>query len=172
VSPGLTYQTSAISLVMTPIRSRGSLPRTPSGLKSWDARCGRSLGARYTHTSLGWATNLGPGRGSARETADEPGGDPDPVRHLTRKPGGLMPRARARAVRPGDGNALYLVSGDRHGRRGPVRGPSHPCKRCNQRYRRHDSVVSVQLARSVHEAVLLIIRRSWVRAPPAPLYRT
>ena len=27
---------------------------------------------------------------------------------------------------------------------------------------------SVQLARLVHEAVLLIIRRSWVRAPPAP----
>ena len=52
--------------------------------------------------------------------------------------------------------------------RGPVRGPSHLCKRCNQRYRRHDSVVSVQLALLVHGAVLLIIRRSWVRAPPAP----
>jgi hypothetical protein len=53
-------------------------------------------------------------------------------------------------------------------RRGPVRGPSHPCKRCNQRHRRHDSVVSVQLACTVHGAVVLIIRRSWVRAPPAP----
>ena len=29
-------------------------------------------------------------------------------------------------------------------------------------------MVSVQLARTVQEAVLLIIRRSWVRAPPAP----
>ena len=27
---------------------------------------------------------------------------------------------------------------------------------------------SVQLARTVHRAILLIIRRSWVRAPPAP----
>jgi hypothetical protein len=53
-------------------------------------------------------------------------------------------------------------------RRGPVRGPSHPCKRCDQRHRRHDSVVSVQLAHPVHGAVVLIIRRSWVRAPPAP----
>src|SRR5690242_12416678 len=54
-------------------------------------------------------------------------------------------------------------------RRGPVRGPSHPCKGCNERYRRHGSVASVQLARRLQEAVLLIIRRSWVRAPPAPL---
>src|SRR5438093_8317060 len=53
-------------------------------------------------------------------------------------------------------------------RRGPVRGPSHPCKGCNERYRRHGSVASVQLARRLQEAVLLIIRRSWVRAPPAP----
>jgi len=30
------------------------------------------------------------------------------------------------------------------------------------------SVPSVQLARVVHGGVLLIIRRSWVRAPPAP----
>ena len=30
------------------------------------------------------------------------------------------------------------------------------------------SVSSVQLARIVHGAVVLIIRRSWVRAPPAP----
>jgi len=53
-------------------------------------------------------------------------------------------------------------------RRGPVRGPSHPCKGCNERYRRHGSVASVQLARRLQEAILLIIRRSWVRAPPAP----
>jgi hypothetical protein len=53
-------------------------------------------------------------------------------------------------------------------RRGPVRGPSHPCKGCNERYRRHGFVASVQLARRLQEAVLLIIRRSWVRAPPAP----
>jgi hypothetical protein len=52
--------------------------------------------------------------------------------------------------------------------RGPVRGPSHLCKWCNQRYRRHDSVVSVQLALLVHGTVLLMIRQSWVRAPPAP----
>jgi len=37
-----------------------------------------------------------------------------------------------------------------------------------QRYRRHGSVVSVQVVRTMHGAVLLIIRRSWVRAPPAP----
>ena len=49
-----------------------------------------------------------------------------------------------------------------------VRGPSHPCKRCNQGHRWHDSVVSVQLALVAHGAVVLIIRRSWVRAPPAP----
>src|ERR1035438_1717084 len=53
-------------------------------------------------------------------------------------------------------------------RRGPVRGPSHPCKRRNQGHRRHGFVSSVQLVCMVHEAVLLIIRRSWVRAPPAP----
>jgi hypothetical protein len=29
-------------------------------------------------------------------------------------------------------------------------------------------VVSVQLVRTMHGAVVLIIRRSWVRAPPAP----
>jgi hypothetical protein len=29
-------------------------------------------------------------------------------------------------------------------------------------------VVSVQVVRAMHRAVLLIIRRSWVRAPPAP----
>src|SRR5579859_5844449 len=52
--------------------------------------------------------------------------------------------------------------------RGPVRGPSHLCKQCNRGHQRHVSVVSVQLARTVHRAVLLIIRRSWVRAPPAP----
>jgi len=32
-------------------------------------------------------------------------------------------------------------------------------------------VVSVQAVRTMHRAVLLIIRRSWVRAPPAPLHR-
>jgi mRNA interferase RelE/StbE len=53
-------------------------------------------------------------------------------------------------------------------RRGPVRGPSHPCKRCNQGHQRRGSVVSVQVVRTMHKAVLLIIRRSWVRAPPAP----
>jgi len=52
--------------------------------------------------------------------------------------------------------------------RGPVRGPSHPCKRCDQRHRRHETVPSVQLARLERQARLLIIRRSWVRAPPAP----
>ena len=53
-------------------------------------------------------------------------------------------------------------------RRGPVRGPSHPCNRCDQRHRRHDSVVSVQVAHRERRAAVLIIRRSWVRAPPAP----
>ena len=43
------------------------------------------------------------------------------------------------------------------------------CKQCNQGHRWHDSVVSVQLVRTMHGAVVLIIRRSWVRAPPAPL---
>jgi len=51
---------------------------------------------------------------------------------------------------------------------GPVRGPSRPCKWCNQGHRRHGSVVSVQVVRMMHRAVVLIIRRSWVRAPPAP----
>ncbi len=46
----------------------------------------------------------------------------------------------SRAVRA---NAPSLASGARCGGRGPVRGPSHLCKRCNQRHRRHDSVVSV-----------------------------
>jgi hypothetical protein len=52
--------------------------------------------------------------------------------------------------------------------RGPVRGPSHRCKQRNHGHWRHGSVVSVQLACTVHGAGLLIIRRSWVRAPPAP----
>jgi hypothetical protein len=52
--------------------------------------------------------------------------------------------------------------------RGPVRGPSHRCKQCNQGHRWHDSVVFVQQVRTVHGAGVLIIRRSWVRAPPAP----
>src|ERR1700685_587052 len=53
--------------------------------------------------------------------------------------------------------------------RGTGRGPSHRCKQCNQGHRRHGSVVSVQVVRTMHEAVVLIIRRSWVRAPPVPL---
>ena len=52
--------------------------------------------------------------------------------------------------------------------RGPVRGPSHRCKQCNQGHLWHDSVVSVQLVRTMHGTVVLIIRRSWVRAPPPP----
>jgi hypothetical protein len=52
--------------------------------------------------------------------------------------------------------------------RGPARGPSHRCKQCNQGHRRHDFVVSVQLALPERRARLLIIRRSWVRASPAP----
>ena len=51
-------------------------------------------------------------------------------------------------------------------RRGPVRGPSHLCERCNQRHRWHGYVVPVQVARPERRAVLLIIRRSWVRARP------
>ena len=47
-------------------------------------------------------------------------------------------------------------------RRGPVRGPSHLCKRCNQDHRWHRSVVSVQAAQLERRAGLLIIRRSWV----------
>lgn len=43
------------------------------------------------------------------------------------------------------------------------------CKQCNERHRRHDSAVSVQAARPERRAVLLIIRRSRVRALPAPL---
>src|SRR5260370_29782805 len=65
---------------------------------------------------------------------------------------------------------LRTVAGLRIGRRGrgPVCGPSHLCNQCAQGHRRHGSVVSVQLARMMHEAVPLIIRRSWVRAPPPP----
>ena len=48
------------------------------------------------------------------------------------------------------------------------RGPSHLCKRCNQGHRWHRSVVSVQAAHLERRAGLLIIRRSWVEAPPAP----
>src|ERR1700751_4284628 len=46
--------------------------------------------------------------------------------------------------------------------RGPVRGPTHPGNRCNQGYRWHGSVVSVQVAHPKRRAVVLIIRRSWV----------
>jgi len=53
-------------------------------------------------------------------------------------------------------------------RRGPVRGPSYPCMQCNEGHRWHGSVVSVQAAHLERRAVVLIIRRSWVRAPPAP----
>ena len=57
--------------------------------------------------------------------------------------------------------------------RGPVRGPSHLCNQCAQGHRRHGFAVFVQLARTMYETVLLIIRRSWVRAPPAaPLCET
>jgi hypothetical protein len=42
------------------------------------------------------------------------------------------------------------------------------CQLCNQGHRRHGSVASVQAVRPMRRAVLLIIRRSWVRAPPAP----
>ena len=52
--------------------------------------------------------------------------------------------------------------------RGPVRGPGRPCKRCNQGHQRRGSMVSVQVVHSERRAMLLIIRRSWVRAPPAP----
>src|SRR5207248_1721178 len=53
-------------------------------------------------------------------------------------------------------------------RRGPARGPSNSCTRCNLSHWRQDFVVSVQVAHSDRRAWLLIIRRSWVRAPPAP----
>ena len=53
-------------------------------------------------------------------------------------------------------------------RRGPARGPSNSCKWCNLSYGRQDFVVSVQVERRERRAVVLIIRRSWVRAPPAP----
>jgi hypothetical protein len=52
--------------------------------------------------------------------------------------------------------------------RGPVRGPSHLREQCNKGHQRHGSVVSVQVVCPAHVAVFLIIRRSWVRAPPAP----
>jgi hypothetical protein len=35
-------------------------------------------------------------------------------------------------------------------------GPSHLCKQCNQGHRRHDSVVSVRVVHTMHEAILLI----------------
>jgi hypothetical protein len=52
--------------------------------------------------------------------------------------------------------------------RGPVRGPGHQIIPAPRVPSARLPVPSVQLARTVHEAVLLIIRRSWVRAPPAP----
>jgi hypothetical protein len=39
-------------------------------------------------------------------------------------------------------------------RRGPVRGPSHPCKQCDQRHRRHGSVVHVQVVHTMRPAGL------------------
>ena len=54
--------------------------------------------------------------------------------------------------------------------RGLVRGPRNPCKQCNLGYWWLDCVVSMQVVRPERRAGLLIIRRSWVRAPPAPLY--
>ena len=64
---------------------------------------------------------------------------------------------------------LRTVAGQRMRRlgRGPVRGPSHRCNQCNQGNGWHGSVLSVQVVIAMHEAVLLIILRSWVRAPPA-----
>ena len=80
----------------------------------------------------------------------------------------LRRRARARADRAAvtfcSWHPVIAVVG-----RGPVRGPGRPCKRCNQGHQRRGSMVSVQVAHSERRAVLLIIRRSWVRAPPAPL---
>src|SRR5262249_1963155 len=52
--------------------------------------------------------------------------------------------------------------------RGPVRGPSCRCTQCNQSHQRHGSVVSVQVVHTLYRVVLLITRRSWVRALPAP----
>jgi hypothetical protein len=43
--------------------------------------------------------------------------------------------------------------------RGPLRGPSNSCKRCNLGNWRHGTVVPVQLVRSVHEAGLLCKRQ-------------
>jgi hypothetical protein len=40
-------------------------------------------------------------------------------------------------------------------------------QQCDQGHRRRGSVLSVQVVRTMHRAVLLIIRRSWVRAHPA-----
>jgi hypothetical protein len=53
-------------------------------------------------------------------------------------------------------------------RRGPARGRSNSCKWCHLSYGRQDFVVSVQAERPERRAGFLIIRRSWVRAPPAP----
>jgi hypothetical protein len=56
-------------------------------------------------------------------------------------------------------------------RRGPVRGPSHLREQCNKGHQRHGSVVSVQLARTVHEAVVLIIRTEGHTDPAVKGYR-
>ena len=53
-------------------------------------------------------------------------------------------------------------------RRVPVRGPGHQIIPVSRASLVRFPVLSVQLARMLHEAVLLVIRRSWVRAPPAP----
>jgi hypothetical protein len=95
--------------------------------------------------------------------------------HRTSSPAWHEPAACAARlpIRPADlamrANAPSLAQGARCSGRGPVRGPSHLCKRCNQGHRRHDSVVSVRVEHPERRAGLLIIRRSWVRAPTAPL---
>ena len=58
--------------------------------------------------------------------------------------------------------------GSKAPRRGPVRGPGHQIIPVSRALLVRFPVLSVQLARMLHEAALLIIRRSWVRAPPAP----
>ena len=52
--------------------------------------------------------------------------------------------------------------------RGPVRGPGHRIIPAPRVPSMQWPVLSVQLACAVSEAILLIIRRSWVRAPPTP----
>src|SRR6476646_11770115 len=73
---------------------------------------------------------------------------------------GRAPPAMLRTViRPGD---------QARRDRGPDRGPTHQIIPAPPVPSVRYPVSSVQLARMVHGAVVLIIRRSWVRAPPAP----